>query len=290
MNSMKPKEHILITGGDGFIGGYLASQLSSAGYVVTTVSRNEQKAKNHIKADLIDLRAAEEVAKLLSEVNIIIHCASIAHGEKTSHGIPVGKFNSTVSRNILRAFGAKRIKWIFMSSISVYGDEVSSVKTPFSLSPTPCDDYGRGKLQDEDLFLSQCDDVSILRLMPVYASGRLNNIKKRVYFPFLNIKIKLIPSPLYSICKVEEVAKSVEACLKLKNGRRVLQVGDSNPIAQSELTKWFSGVSLPLPSFLFSLFYFLIPGGLPFLKRIKYKIKKLGLNNIFEVGCWDILP
>ena len=46
------KNHILITGGRGFIGGYLANHLNKSGFKVTTISRGTIDNERHLCADL----------------------------------------------------------------------------------------------------------------------------------------------------------------------------------------------------------------------------------------------
>ena len=116
------KGHILITGGTGFIGGYLSNRLRKAGYKVTTVSRSVGGNDRQICADLTNQEALVDLAKRLTSVDTIIHCAAIAHGEKPPENHSVADFNTLIVNNILKAFDQYQIRWIFISSISVYGE------------------------------------------------------------------------------------------------------------------------------------------------------------------------
>ena len=69
-----------------------------------------------------------------------------------------------------------------MSSISVYGEVDLESSIPLTLVPKPADSYGVGKLRDEDLLISNCSHLSILRLTPVYDSQNLQDIKKKGFF------------------------------------------------------------------------------------------------------------
>ena len=282
------KGHILITGGTGYIGGYLSNKLMNAGYRVTTVSRSVGGNNNHICVDLTNQEALNDLAKRLSSVDTIIHCAAIAHGEKAPGNHSVDDFNTLISNNILKAFDRHQIRWIFISSISVYGELHSESLIPLIQSPKPADSYGTGKLRDEVLFISKCGHLDILRLMPVYDSRNLKDIRKRVFLPATNVKIMIRPAPLYSICNLEEVLTVVKKCMDYKSGQRIIQVGDSQPVSQWELVSWFPGRSVPVPQCLFRAIVSLLPNRLASLRNIRFMLKKLGLNNIYEVGCLEL--
>ena len=282
------KGHILITGGSGFIGRYLSDGLVKAGYRVTTVSRSAGSNENHICADLIDEETVVDLAKTLSPVDVIIHCAAIAHGEKPPENHSISDFNTLISSNILKNFEARQVHCIFISSISVYGELHSESLNPLTLLPKPADSYGLGKLRDEDLFISKCNHLDILRLMPVYDSENLQDIKKRVFFPNTNIKIKIVPAPLYSICNIEEVLNAVKKCMNFGVGRRIMNVGDPQPISQNDLISWFSGRTIPVPQLLFRVVVSLLPKRVVSFRRICFMLKKLGLNNIYEIGYIEL--
>tara|TARA_B100000768_G_scaffold177068_1_gene190723 strand:+ start:565 stop:1443 length:879 start_codon:yes stop_codon:yes gene_type:complete len=284
------KGHILITGGTGYVGGYLSNKLVNAGYRVTTVSRSVGGNNNHICADLTNQAALIDLAKKLSSVDTIIHCAAIAHGEKSAGNYSVADFNTLISNNILKAFDRRQIRWIFISSISVYGELYSESSIPLTQCPKPTDSYGTGKLRDERLFISNCSHLDILRLMPVYDSLNLQDIRKRVFLPTTNLKILIRPAPLYSICNVEEVLAVVKQCMDYSSGQRIIQVGNSQPVSQAVLVSWFPGKSIPVPQFLFRAMVSLLPKRLGSLRNIRFMLKKLGLNNIYEVGCLEIGP
>ena len=185
------KGHVLITGGTGFIGGYLSKGLMAAGYRVTTLSRSVVEEDNHICLDLTDKAALTDFVNQLLPVDTIIHCAAIAHGERPPKDLSISDFNTLISNNIVKAFERFKLRWIFLSSISVYGEVHSEFAIPLERFPKPTDSYGVGKLRDESFFVTECDHLDILRLMPVYDSQNLQDIRKRVFLPNTNIKIKI---------------------------------------------------------------------------------------------------
>tara|TARA_B100000989_G_scaffold286183_1_gene254591 strand:- start:37 stop:897 length:861 start_codon:yes stop_codon:yes gene_type:complete len=282
------KSHVLITGGTGFIGEYLSRELMNDGYKVTTISRSKGTNDNHICADLTNGKILIDLAKKLSPIKTIIHCAAIAHGEKTPKNNSVAEFNSLISNNIIKAFNGHQLHWIFLSSISVYGELQSEFSIPLIRSPKPFDSYGMGKLHDENLFISKCKHLEILRLMPVYGSQNLRDIRKRVFLPYTNLKINIQPAPLHSICSLKEVLNAVKKCMKHKSGKRIIQVGDSQPVSQIDLANWFPGKSINVPQLLFKTIVSILPKKLVLFRKISFMLKKVGLNNIYEVGFIEL--
>jgi nucleoside-diphosphate-sugar epimerase len=280
--------HILITGGTGYIGGYLSSNLIKAGYRVTSASRAVEGDENHICVDLSDENSVIKLANKLSNVDTIIHCAATAHGERPPRNYSVASFNTTITKNLLNAFANYSLHWIFMSSISVYGVVYSKSQIPIIFSPESTDSYGSGKLFDEKLFISRCKHLDILRLMPVYDSKNIHDIKKRVYLPKINIKIMINPSPVYSICNIKNVLSAVQCCMKYCSGQRLTQVGDSEPVSQKELTTLFSGKAIPIPQSFFKYTAFLLPQKIIIFRKVSLMLKKLGLGATFEVGTREI--
>ncbi len=283
-DELSVKGHILITGGTGFVGRELSKGLAKAGYKVTTISRGESNNCNHICADLTNEETSLDLATKFSSIHTIIHCAALAHGQNPPKNHSVASFNTLICKNILKAFERHRPHWIFMSSISVYGDMHSESVLSINSSPYPVDSYGRGKVRDEKLFIANCDHLDILRLMPVYDSHNLRDIKKRVFLPKTKIKIKINPAPLYSICHIREVIIAVERCINCGSGQRIIQVGDHQPVSQNDLANWFSGRCILVPQLLLKAFIFILPNRLSFLRRISFMLKKVGLDNVYEIG------
>ena len=282
------KSHILITGGTGFVGGYISDGLAKAGYRVTAVSRNGVNEKNQICVDLTNEEAVIRLAKELPSIDTIIHCAAIAHGEKPPKNDSVANFNSSISNNIRKAFGGRGIHLIFMSSVSVYGELYSELPIPIKINPIPFDSYGLGKLYDEKLFISNFSHLDILRLVPVYDNENLKDIKKRVFLPKINIKIMIRPTPFHSLCNLNDVLNAVKKCMQYSSGQRIFHVGESQPVSQNDLVGWFSGRYIVVPQLIFKVILFLLPKKFSLLKSVSLMFKKFGLNNIYEMGHLEL--
>ena len=282
------KEHILVTGGSGFIGSAIVQSLLNVGYTVSSVSRNSDKSKH---AFSLDLTASIEVCEFIKKskpIDVVIHCAAIAHGEMPPKSYTVSEFNSVMINNLVSAFSEKQPHWIFLSSILVYGDSYCQSPIPMERLPWSSDIYGQGKLCDERALIRSCNHLDILRLVPTYDSYETKDIKKRIFFPKTDIKLRILPPPQYSFCHINIVIETVSACLVQTPRLRLHQVGNPLPTSQADLLKTFPGPSIVIPQIFFKLLLFLIPNKFRLFGKIRFMIKKLGLSNTYELGVIEV--
>ena len=277
------KGHVLITGGAGFIGSHLIRVVSAAGYSVSSVSRGLIHTKNFSVLDLTNSSQVDAFVARSKPIDAIIHCAAIAHGEKPPKNSTVSDFNSLIVQNLINAFGATQPHWIFLSSISVYGERYLGSCVPIEFSPLASEDYGKGKLRDENSLSKICEHLDIVRLTPIYDIEHMKDIKKRVFIPKTAIKLKILPSPTYSFCEIRVVCDMVLRCLYDSPDRRLHQIGDKSSISQHDLVKRFPGISIIVPQLFFTLALILLPSRIPWLQNTRLMLKKLGLTNTFEL-------
>ena len=282
------KRHILVTGGTGFIGAALIKVLRATGYRVTSVSRSRAIDKDHFTLDLADKDHVAKFVRNLDSVTTVIHCAAIAHGENPPKNYSVSEFNTLILENLISSFGVPQPHWIFLSSVSVYGAGYEKNPVEIIVLPETTDDYGSGKLQDEQRLLSKCDNLDILRLMPTYDSDHMADIKKRIFFPKTNIKFRIVPSPSYAFCNVSIVGDAVLKCLDGTPGRRLHQLGDLSPISQCDLLKKFPGFTITIPQLLIKICIKLIPLNLKIGNGVRLLLKKLALPNVYELGIREL--
>ena len=282
------KEHILVTGCSGFIGSAIVESLLDAGYRVSSVSRKTDKSKFSFSLDLTSRSEVCEFIKKSEPIDVVIHCAAIAHGETPPKSYTVSEFNSAMIDNLVSAFSEEQPHWIFLSSISVYGDSYFKSPVPMMELPLPSDNYGEGKLFDERSLIKACNHLDILRLMPVYDSYENKDIKKRIFIPKTGIKLRILPSPLYSFCHINILIEKVLGCIGKSSQLRLHQVGNHLPTSQDELIKAFAGPSLIIPQIFFKLLLFLLPHKFGLFRRIRFMIKKLSVSNTYELGVREL--
>jgi UDP-glucose 4-epimerase len=161
--------NILLTGGAGYIGSYVAIALEKAGYSIVIYDNFSNSSKAVLKN--IALILGGEVAcidgdirdtKLLSQtmnqfsISTVIHLAGLkAVGESVTNPLEYYENNVQGSLSLLRAMNEQNVKNIvFSSSATVYGDpKYLPIDEFHPLLPT--NPYGRTKLQIEQILEDQ---------------------------------------------------------------------------------------------------------------------------------------
>jgi NAD-dependent epimerase/dehydratase len=155
--------NILITGKNSYIGNNICKFLLSKGHNAKTVS-----IRNGI--DNIDL----------TNIDTIIHCAAIVHKKEKEYANDYDKINHKLTIKLAEKAKSKGVKhFIFMSTMSVYGNkaEIININTPLS----PVTLYGKTKLMAE-YDLQKLNDntftITIIRPPMIYGKGCPGNYKK----------------------------------------------------------------------------------------------------------------
>lgn len=286
MPPVSEKCRILITGSEGFIGTALKRALTEEGYEVHGLDCIVSGGSQVMKADLLDLAQTCKAIRACVPFSVLIHTAALAHGRPANPGDSCFRINTEMTKNVLRAVAELDIRFVFLSSVAVYGEDQRTAPVSTDAELHPSTDYGRSKLYCERQILesgiSHCD---ILRLAPVYDKSHMKDVRKRVYLPGpFRAKLRFWPSPHYSLCNIETVTRHVTQLLRQPPCGHVIQnIADPRPYSQNELLSWFSGRSIPLPTFIFKPLYCamsLLPGKIRYPCRCVYW--KLFKSNVYQ--------
>jgi UDP-glucose 4-epimerase len=190
-------DHILVTGGAGYIGSHTCLELLDSGYQVTVVDNlcnASPEALNRVKEltgksirffeiDLLDEKGLGDVFDTSDTIDAVIHFAGLkAVGESVEKPLLYYQNNLVGTLNlcqVMQDHGVKNI--VFSSSATVYGDP-DSVPITEDFPLLPCTNpYGRTKAMIEDILrdIHTADrgwNVALLRYFnPVgaHASGRI---------------------------------------------------------------------------------------------------------------------
>ena len=193
--------HALVTGGAGFIGCHLATELIAQGHKVTIVDDLSSGYASNIPngADFIqaDLTKKDTYTLFTEGFTHIFHLASHV-GQELSFETPVRDLEVNLlatSRIIKWALDNGRPKIIFASSMNVYGNPANSMhpvseETPVSL-PSP---YAVGKYSSElllDVYKPFGISSASLRFFNVYGAKQdLSNLKQGMVSIFLSYVLK----------------------------------------------------------------------------------------------------
>ena len=188
-------EHVLVTGGAGYIGSHTCLALLNAGYrvsVVDNLCNSKYAALERVQAltgrslrfmrlDLLDRQALGETLQELAP-DAVIHFAGLkAVGESVEQPLAYYRNNLGGTISLLQAMQAAGVRdLVFSSSATVYGDP-ETLPIPESAPLSVTNPYGRSKLIIEemlrDLYTADGDwNIAILRYFnPVGAheSGRI---------------------------------------------------------------------------------------------------------------------
>lgn len=188
-------EHILITGGAGFIGSCLAERCLTKGYRVTVVDNlttgridNVPHGANFLNLDISD---EETYKRFPADLNIVFHLAAQSSGEisneKTDIDFKTNALGTLLLLQWCRQF--HDIRFIYSSSMAVYGNppklpvQEDDPKDPLSF-------YAISKLTSEYYILrfSQFGIIpTIFRLFSVYGPRQdLSNMKQGIVSIFLS--------------------------------------------------------------------------------------------------------
>ncbi len=186
-------KNILITGSSGFIGQKLSHNCFDNYKIIAidnTIFSENEKNIIPIKGDITETELLESVCKKY-QPSFVIHCAGIAHQKFGS--IDYNEYlrvNSHATEKLARAAikANPSVYFIFLSSISVYGEDKIKGSVSEDAACNPSSDYAVSKLDAEKRLLKLYDTgllkrLDILRLAPVYDSDWSLNLDRRVFAP-----------------------------------------------------------------------------------------------------------
>ncbi|MFO0660282.1 MAG: NAD(P)-dependent oxidoreductase [Polyangiaceae bacterium] len=149
------QQRVLITGASGFIGGHLAHRIAAeTSAIVTGVGRKfEDPAKLRaasINIAVADLRDQSAMAKLVSNADVIFHCAAWLPrgrgGDAEAHDA-----NVLCTERLVRLAADSGVKrFVHLSTISAYGlPRTDDISEEIPVDPRQSDLYGRTKALGE---------------------------------------------------------------------------------------------------------------------------------------------
>ena len=280
---------VVITGSQGLIGKALGKALRDNGYDVVGIDVSRGPGDQVLKANLLDFEETQRAINAARPFSVLIHAAALAHGQAPPPGQSLLSVNSRMTENLINAVEKEKLRVVFLSSVSVYGEDAREGVVGVDEELRPSTDYGRSKKASEDIILeSAVEHCDILRLAPVFDACYVVNARSRAFLPGLSrIKIWLLPSPKYSLCSLDTVVQKV--CDLLGNppcGRQILNVCDSRPYDQHEIASWFMGLTLPVPVVLLKPLYwstFFFPAEIGYRVRCMYW--KLFRSNVYSTAA-----
>ena len=257
------KKKIAVTGGSGFIGKKIIEELLKNGNEVVSFQRTSQNLDN-VEIRHFDLSDTKNLTKIMfSDIDVIIHTAALVHNIKANKNAH-RTLNFEATKRLFEACQEAEVsKFIFISTVSVYG--TFSSKNPISIQTqtSPVTPYSIAKLDAEKFLLGSNNStaISVIRLPLVYGDNAPGNYgalerlaKSRLPLPFLNTKNKR------SIVSVELVAKIIKNAAQSKEKYLGLHLlAEIRPYSTKEIIERiktknrFSPMLFPVPLFLMKI-------------------------------------
>jgi nucleoside-diphosphate-sugar epimerase len=166
---------VLLTGGSGFLGSFVAEQLAAEGHVIRALVRPRSERKILEKLPGVEFApgAIENPASLapaLEGVDAVVHVAGIVKARRPSDFFEV---NSQGTKNLVDAAlargGVKR--FVYVSSLAAVGPSQDGTPVPEGAEPRPVTHYGRSKLEGERAVLAASGRMPVTVIRPPLIYG-----------------------------------------------------------------------------------------------------------------------
>jgi nucleoside-diphosphate-sugar epimerase len=169
--------HYLVTGGSGFLGTLLVSELIHRGHDVTSIDLLAATVEHpRFEAIIGDIRDREKLDRLFARrrPDAIFHCAAkLAHGALAEKELWSSNVDGTrILAEATAAAGVRRV--VYLSSNCLWGHGFDRPVTEQD-APAPCERYGESKLEGERILAAHGNSFAstAIRCPTIIDEGRL---------------------------------------------------------------------------------------------------------------------
>lgn len=256
------KDILVLTGASGFLGRYLARELSHD-FMVRAVTHHELRVKGVSDYKIGDLKNSTFLEQALKGSNVVVHCAAITN--TTDPDLESVNVHYT-ERLVLAAKAVKVKTFVYISTENV---------------TYHCQDpYTKSKAQAESIVLKSFKNALIFRPSLIFGRG-----DKRYLGSFVKAirTLPLVPVFSRSVCTlqpihVKDVAKLILQGLRL-NKKGVFTLVGGDPVSFSEIGHFLAQqmgktrLFVPIPGFLIKGFSSLLALGPKKAKRLHFMLE-----------------
>jgi UDP-glucuronate 4-epimerase len=233
---------VLVTGGLGFIGSRLCRALLREGAQVRCVddlsgtyaeATAGPVAASPLAADGAEVIVAGASPAQVRGMDAVIHLAALP-GVRAKH--PPGALraaNVELTDRLARAAAARSVRFVFVSSSSVYGDSVE-LPTPEHAALAPLNAYAASKVAGEAAVLTHGGDPVVVRPFTVYGPGQRPDMAFARWMRALDAGEPLPwhapPGTARDFTYVDDVASGILAALRRGRTGRAYNLSGWKPV------------------------------------------------------------
>ncbi|MCP3978209.1 MAG: NAD-dependent epimerase/dehydratase family protein [bacterium] len=230
---------VLITGATGFIGARLVPALLEAGYRVRALVRDPARAADLGDAEIAqgDLLRPESLAGVESDVDVVVHCASIL-GKWGTPESEIHRVNVTGTQNLLDRFSDRPLRRFLHLSAGGVSGPVATRSVDESYVCRPATAYERTKLTAEQAVLASAGDglaATVVRPTFTYGPGDPHKLAlfravKKGRYAFVGDGLS-VNHPVF----IEDLVRGILLALEHASSGEVYIIGGPQPETKRDL-------------------------------------------------------
>ncbi len=175
---------VLVTGASGLVGAaLLASFPGERARIGLVRPGREGRAREGLRFRTASSWSKAELERALAGVGAVVHAASVVHRPGASEA-EYASFNVDATGRLVDAAKSAGVRrFVFVSTIKVYGEEPRAGVIDESTPVVGDSPYGRTKIEAERVVLGASSDsfpTAVLRLCPVFGRGDKSNVRAMI--------------------------------------------------------------------------------------------------------------
>ena len=238
--------NILVTGGSGFIGTNLVTDLINRGHSVTIYDK--QQSETYPDLSIVgDIRDREKLTRSMDGIDVVYHLAA-EHRDDVQPASRYYEVNVNGAENMvyaLKKYDVNRL--IFVSTVAIYG---LNSGTPNENSPAnPFNDYGRSKYQAENIFNQWADSnpagcLIIIRPTVIFGEKNRGNVYNLLH-QLSSDKFIMVGKGVNrkSMGYVLNLSSFLTAFINSKPGQFIYNYADKPDLSMNELIEIFHNIT-----------------------------------------------
>jgi len=245
---MKKSKNYLITGITGFVGiNILKKYINKKNIKIFYTYRNKNlpiKGNNTfgIKINLENINELDKLKDILKKIDIIIHCANLAHNKYSKRKIElINYFASTYLAKLAKNYNVK--KFIFLSTAKINMNYDKTINNENDISYNIKNDfytYIKYKTEKKLINIFKNSNVNWIILRPAllygkYVKGNFEKLQKLTRLPFL------VPLPFLkavnkkSLCSIKNLIDSIDKILSVETKNNTFLICDNTQYSLKDI-------------------------------------------------------